>query len=490
MRKIHFKIIFIVLAGIVIIYLLLMIPLPESNKHIQLANEKPFVWNRDKLWNHLENSFQKSRKMSDEKLEVKYSLLSSKLDSIYDIISNNDFYINDVIIENIRSIFFELAPIIAVKEEYIDKYINRYINIKLIVKQQSQKWDLESQITRDKIYELLYGMRAAVEEVILQTKAENVNSLFKLRNEISSTPSAKLLDMDIHSGDVLLSRGGAEVSALISRGNDYPGNFSHVALAYVDSLNDLYFIESHIEKGVAIANAEQYLKDKKLRIEVLRLRSDLPELIIDPLIPDKAAEYSLESSKQRHIPYDFAMNYFDTTKLFCSEVASLAYSKFGIKLWEPVSTISSSGITEWLNDFGVENFVTTMPSDLEYDPKLSIVYEWFDKKTLLKDHIDNAVIDVMFEIADKGVKLKTNYFMLPIVRILKAWCYINNLFGIECIIPEGMSSTQALKNQYFEEMHQEIKSRTEKKIGQFIEKNGYLPPYWQLVNLARESITE
>src|SRR5512142_617542 len=127
---------------------------------------------------------------------------------------------------------------------------------------------------------MLYGRRTAVKEAILQTPAEfRPPSLLMETDEPSATPSAQLLGVKIHSGDILVSRGTVPTSALIARGNDFPGNFSHVALAYVDSTTGrLSLIESHIEKGVAVASAEQYLGDAKFRILVLRLRSDLPAL--------------------------------------------------------------------------------------------------------------------------------------------------------------------------------------------------------------------
>ena len=66
----------------------------------------------------------------------------------------------------------------------------------------------------------------------------------------SATPSAEILGVIVHSGDILISRGGAPTSALIARGNDYPGNFSHVALVHIDEkTNSISIIESHIERG-------------------------------------------------------------------------------------------------------------------------------------------------------------------------------------------------------------------------------------------------
>ncbi len=234
----------------------------------------------------------------------------------------------------------------------------------------------------------------------------------------------------------------------------------------------------------------EYEHDKKLRFMVMRPRADLPAMIADPMLPQKAAQQVYNESLSRHIPYDFKMNFYDSASMFCSEVASYAYRKNGLHLWQPVSTISSPGVVKWLNDFGVENFVTQMPSDLEYDPQLSIVAEWREPGTLFKDHIDNAVMDAMLSLADKGREIDYSIWKLPVVRVIKAYCMIKNWFGKPALIPEGMSATRALKNQTFVEMHVQIKKQTEQKVQEFIQKNNYRPPYWQLVKMAEEAANE
>ena len=334
-------------------------------------------------------------------------------------------------------------------------------------------------------------MRAAVEEILLQSNDDEFISTMYVTNEPSVTPSAEILGIKIHSGDLLVSRGGAEVSAFISRGNDYPGNFSHVALVYIDKETNLpYFVEAHIEKGVAIASLDSYLKDKKLRFMVMRPRIDLPELKLNPMLPHKASEYMFNESQTNHIPYDFKMDYHDSSSMFCSEVGSYAYKQYSIDLWEFESTISSNGIINWLNAFGVQNFVTQMPSDLEYDPMLSVVAEWRDKDVLFQDHLDNAVMDALIGKANAGEKLDYDIWLLPLARVIKAYSFVLTTFGEEGIIPEGMDATTALKNNDFVKRFQDLKSLALKKVELFQDENGYLPPYWQLVQFAEESLNQ
>src|SRR2546427_10624194 len=158
---------------------------------------------------------------------------------------------------------------------------------------------------RARLYRSLYGLRGAVEEV-MPHHPDGVTALLDGRHEPSATPATTVHGVEIHSGDILVSRGGYPTSALIARGNDYPGNFSHIALVHVDSVSHVASaIEAHIERGVAVSTADEYLGDKKLRIMVLRLRADLPQLARDPQLPHRAAALALERARSGRIGYDF-----------------------------------------------------------------------------------------------------------------------------------------------------------------------------------------
>jgi len=438
----------------------------------------------------LENDFKNAQLQPKEKIDSEIRVLFSLEESLSTKIQKANTSITDSSFTAISSNFFSLASLVAALPSHRDSFVNLYNKIRSNIKLQSTKWNINRKEVRNLLYHQLYGMRAALEEVLLQTDSLPFAAAMLIKDELSATPFTTIFGIKVHSGDLLVSRGGAEVSALISRGNDYPGNFSQVALIYIDEKNIPYLIEAHIEKGVAVVSAEQYIIDKKLRFMVLRPRADLPQLKKDSLLPQKAARYALDEAKKRHIPYDFKMNFADSSMMFCSEVGSYAYRKNGIQLWQGVSTISSQGVVNWLHAFGVENFVTQMPADLEYDPQLSIVAEWRNPETLFKDHLDNAVMDVLLEAADKGRKIDYPILQLPMVRVVKGWCMSNNLFGNPAIIPEGMSATQALKNQYFVAMYIKLNNATQQLSQQFINEKQYKPPYWQLVNLARKANKE
>ena len=484
MKKLTKRILYFITA-LGLLYLLLLIPDSKEKNIIVETGKKPFAWNRDAQWLQMEELFRQAKQMDTAKLDSLINAYRTIAENEFILLQNKNTPAQDSTWTRTENNFFILTSLVAVKQNYIPWLTDYYTRLRNLIKQQSQQWDISETASRNTVYTLLYGLRAAVEEVLLQTDNLKFPAAMLVNNEKSSTPAASIFGIEVHSGDLLVSRGGAEVSALISRGNDYPGNFSHIALIYVDEkTKEPFLIEAHIEKGVAIASVAQYENDKKLRFMVMRPRADLPVMVADSMLPQKAAKYMFEEAGKRHFPYDFKMNFNDTTEMFCSEVASYAYRTNGMQVWKYPSTISSTGVVNWLHDFGVENFITQMPSDLEYDPQLAVVAEWRDPETLYKDHIDNAAMDALLEKANKGATIDYNIWQLPIVRVVKGYCIIKNLFGKIGMIPEGMSATKALKNQTFVAMHVAVKNKTMQLADEFMKKNGYRPPYWQLIKFA------
>ncbi len=474
------------LLGLIGLYVVLLVPDCSNEIPVLPEGSKAFTWNRDAHWKKLEQQFEWAKQISDDSLHQEIESRKLSLEEIFSFVQQHDIAPGDTVFSKLTEGFFALAPFMAVApSEQLHWYSNFYHLVREEVKSQSVQWNFKNPAVRNAVYSLLYGMRAAYEEVLLQTGKPANHSPLQADTVPASTPFINILGIKVHSGDLLVSRGAAAVSAFISRANDYPGNFSHVAVLHIDEkTNVASVVEAHIEKGVAIASGEQYLQDKKMRFMVMRPNLHLPQLQKDPLLPHKAATAILQAARHRHIPYDFHMNHTDTSAMFCSEVAAVAYKSMGLQLWKSESTISSAGVANWLSAFGVTNFTTQMPSDLEYDPQLQVAAEWRDADGLLKDHIDNAVMDVLFEQANKGKALQYNYWLLPVARVLKAYSFFQNRIGNEAVIPEGMSATQALKNQYFESLHKRMVQRLSNEVETFVTTKHHLPPYWRLVEMA------
>lgn len=475
-----------ILGSLFFLYLILLIP-TEKIESPKIAAKKQFVWNRDSLWHTLENEFVKSKSIGCEKLESQIVRNFAFINSFAEEIAAQKLSPSDPLFDDVGQIVFATASLIGGCEQHTEEFIEAVSKIRNAIKNESRDWDLNNITARQTLYKIIYGGRAAVEELLLQSKKEKIPELLLGVDEGSATPSASILGVEIHSGDILVSRGGAPTSALIARGSDYPGNFSHIALAYVDDKTKLpYIIEAHIERGVTISSIYDYLKDKKLRVMVLRLRQDLPQLQVDPILPHKAARLAYQRAEAGHIPYDFEMNYTNDDKWFCSEVASSTYRNLGVNLWMGVSSISSIGTAEWLAGFGVKHFETHEPSDLEYDPQINVVAEWRNPETLYQDHVDNAIVEALLDEANTGKKLTYDWYMLPFARIMKFYSVIQNKFGAEGNIPEGMSAESGLRHKKYESIFNSIKEKVLADAAEFKKEKKYTPPYWRLVGFAKK----
>jgi len=484
------KIVWRTLVALSALYLVLLIPERKPPAPVGAGRHR-FSWNRDAFWSSLERQFQEARVTGCEALAARIDAVVSMVGRQLDDMAADELACGDAKFDALETNLFLLAPMVAACPKHLPGYLQLYTRMREAVKRQSEHWDMESVEARERAYRLLFGGRAALEEVMLQAPDGLLPAMLAGADEPSRTPATNVLGVTIHSGDILVSRGGAPTSALIARGNDFPGNFSHIALARVDEeTRAISVVEAHIEKGVVVSSFADYLADKKLRVMALRLRSDLPQLTTDPMLPHKAASLALQQATARHIPYDFAMDYHDHSKQFCSEVASAAYEQCGVKLWMGVSRISSRGVTLWLSAFGVKHFATQEPSDLEYDPQIRVVAEWRDAGTLFQDHADNAVIDAMLEHADRGEPLDYPRFMLPFARLAKGHSAILNTLGQSGLVPEGMSATAAMRHSAFSKRHAALKARLLDLAAGFKRRNGYNPPYWELVKLAREAMAE
>lgn len=478
------------LVTLLILYGAMLIPDPEPNvsfDDVRGGSKKAFAWNQDAFWTQLEKRYVESKTAGCNRVYHAVDSLLALAWKNLAFIHTSPLEPGSVIFRQHENLIFGIGSLVAPCPDEFGEFKRLVEESRKAIKRQSEHWDMNKREARETLYRLLYGGRGAVEEIMLQLPADSTKDPITLgTDEPSQTPGASILGATIHSGDILVSRGGAPTSALIARGNDFPGNFSHIALAYVEPKTRLVsLIEAHIERGVTISTPEQYIRDTKLRVMVLRLRNNLAQIQADPMLPHRAAEFALKNAREKHIPYDFSMDFQNADKWFCSEVASFAYKNFGVQLWMGLSHVSSPGLRRWLAGFGVEHFETQEPSDLEYDPQLYVVAEWRDPEQLRKDHFDNAVTEAMLEGAETGDRLTYAWYMLPVARGAKAYSTVLNLFGAEGPIPEGMSASAALRNRYYSGEHTAINEELTRLEADFRRQKGYAAPFWGLMQMAR-----
>ena len=448
----------------------------------------PFHWRQDPRWFELEAQFRELRAAGCGRITPRIDTALRRGHRLIDVVDSRAWNPQAPVFDSLEAHTFDLGPLIGVCPARLPDYIRLVNRTRTAVKRQSQRWDIGAQPTKDRMYRLLYGGRAALEEVMLQDSAAARPALVLADDEPSQTPYTRILGVTVHSGDLLISRGGAQVSALIAVGNDYAGNFSHVGLVYVDEHTSLAsVIESRPKAGVAIHPLEDYLSDVKLRVMVVRLRADLAALVADPMLPHKAAVRAVDAARRRRIPYDFEMNQRDPARMYCSEVVASAYQQVGVTLWMGLSSISSPGVLSWLAAMGVREFDAQQPSDLEYDPQVRVVAEWRNPETLFMDHVDNVVTEAMLQGAERGEGLDYPWYLLPQGRLVKAYSAVGNALGFHGPIPDGLSTDAALRILTFNVIHTAIKETVLQRAEEFRQRYGYIAPEWELLTFATEA---
>ncbi|WP_242394356.1 YiiX/YebB-like N1pC/P60 family cysteine hydrolase [Anaeromyxobacter oryzisoli] len=482
-------------AALAVAYLLLLVPdrapvRAAAAESADAARARPFAWQQDAYWERLEEGYARARAVGCEAMGDEARAELHALADTVERLGHGTHAPDAPLLAEAEARVFDAAVRVAACPKLLPDAIRLAARLRDAVKRQSERWDPRDRRAREALYRVLYGSRAAIEEAILQAPPDAAPpELTAGVDEPSATPSALVHGVRVHSGDVLLSRGGAATSALIARGNDFPGNFSHVALVHVEpGTGRVRLVEAHIERGVAIATPDEYLGDRKLRVLVLRPRADLPAMAADPMLPHAAATAALVRAEAGPIAYDFAMDAQDPTRLFCSEVAAQAYRQLGVELWPAPSHVSSPGVRAWLAALGVRHFETLEPADLEDDPQLRVVAEWRDVEALRNEHLDNAATDAMLAAAEAGAPLPYSRWRLPFARVAKAWSAALNAFGEIGPVPQGMSATAALRSQWFTARHARLRARIEARAAEHLAARGYPPPYWRLVQLAKEEL--
>lgn len=457
---------------------------------VAAQDARNFAWNREPLFRALEQQFERARQQPLAPVRSEFQAIAASHRSALDAVRASGSAIPFGALRTLEETQFRLAALAAAHEPLLPEAHRLITAARLAVGQAEQRWPIERNDVHEAIYRVVYGGRVAIEEALVQQHASSLPALTRLEDAPSAAPSAIVEGVRVHSGDVILSRGDAPTSALIARGNVFPGNFSHVAIVYVDPATGTpTVVEALIERGVVATAVVDFLREKRLRLLLLRLRPEHPALKADPLAAHRAAAAALARAKARHTPYDFRMDWTNPARMFCSEVAHDAYQSVGVDLWAYKPQLSSPGLVRWLRDMGVRHFTTLIPSDLEYDPKLAPVAEWRNPDALLRDRLDNVTLDVLLEAAERGDRLGYSPLAYLPGGLVKLWSGVESALGATPAIPEGMRIDTALR---VHSLTQRVYPRLHAAIGDAAEKfraeHGYPAPYWTLTGLARRAL--
>ena len=461
------------------------VDVPDSE---DLGSRSVFRWDADTLFASLEALFLETRTVSFAEAESAARAMEASGSALRAELSAHETAPFDAL-RSLAEAQFRYAVLGAAHPQLLDDAEAFVTATRVAVMRAAAGWPSD-RATHEALYRVVFGGRMAIEEALVQAGGGGLAAVEIIEEIASEAPYIDVQGVRVHSGDLLLSRGGAPTSALIARGSDFANTFSHVGLAHVDPETGRgTVVESLIESGSVLTTVDEYLASKKHRILVLRMRPDHPALLADPLLPHRAATRMLDRLRAVPVPYDFAMRWQEDGSMFCSEVVYHAFRAEGAELWSIRSAMTAAGLVRWLASMGVREFHTLVPSDLEYDARFRAVAAWRDIPALLEYRRDNAITDVLLEEADLGRDLGYPWYALPMARLLKGASVVQGLTGREPSIPRGMSADAALRvNALVSRVNPTIKAELAVREEAFHRDNGYRAPYWTLVELARASL--
>jgi hypothetical protein len=198
------------------------------------------------------------------------------------------------------------------------------------------------------------------------------------------------------SGDILITKGVSFTSATISEVVSHRALFSHIVFIYVEETTQKVFtMESYIGYGVKIFPIEEALRNENARILVLRSK--------DSALAKKAASYMFERIRKKEsvgerIPYDYALNFADNSKLSCEEIAYDAFKTVTdgkMILPENVSQVELRD-HEFLEQMGLRPGALMIPADMEVDSRFDIVLDWTDYQVIRDSIRKDAVMGEVF----------------------------------------------------------------------------------------------
>jgi hypothetical protein len=363
------------------------------------------------------------------------------------------------------------------------------------IEQQSSLESVEGEKCLAQIRQTLVALRSGEDELILMKGQNGVDQALQGAYPQLLTIQGAASKVRLRSGDVLLSRGNAFVSAAIARISGEQSQFSHLTQVYIDApvgteisaeaaISDprVYTIEAHIEVGSFTRPFKNYVTDGNAR--VVQYRSKLPPAQAHAaarFIFEKVRAYqtkSMEAAGRKAVtvndnpPYDFKMNLDDESEIFCAEVISVAYRSVGVQVPQYPSETKQNDVTKRL---GITAKTTFAPADIEIDPNFVLVAEWREFKKLAATKSKDVVFDSIY-----GWMKKLNYAYHPSTadeaKAAFSWSVRQSDAALLDRLPKNMSTTTIAMTFVLDRVGEVLEKRVMEATALFQKKSGGLRP--------------
>lgn len=276
------------------------------------------------------------------------------------------------------------------------------------------------------------------------------------------------------SGDLMVTRGPSNFSAILSSIQDYPNQLDHFVLINKSADGTLRTVESYAQTGgVAAFPMNQALKNENARIMLLRAK--------DQKVAAKASDIMLESVNEaaadpsKKIGYDFFMNLENPARMTCSAVTywglrKASNDKFVIP--EERSTISPK-LHQIFEQTGIKEGAMLTAGDIELDTRFELILEWRDPRLIQDSRIREVVAQTIFDwIKIKNYRLRPTFNTIAIDAIIyplrptSLWPFVMKVTGspdFPLNTPKGFLKTLKQLNDIADVLYKRVRDAYEKQ---------------------------
>ena len=335
--------------------------------------------------------------------------------------------------------------------------LQRMFDLRQNLRAHLSKWPHAPEACVDQVRKTLTTLRGAEDQLALATRGEDPAPTSLTGEPAWLTTADGAGEVKLRSGDVLLSRGNAFVSAAIAKIGEVKGDFSHLAQVYIDApagteigvhaaASDprVFTIEAHIEVGSFTRPFRDYVADGNARVAQFRPSQSAVNAhhaawaIYDWVKRWQRAHADAfrraEPNVNDNPPYDFKMNLADAGEVFCAEIVSIAQATVGWRVPMYPTRLKTNELTRTM---GIVTKTTFAPSDLEVDPRFRQLAEWRDLdklgSILKKDVVFAHVYAEM-----KAGRLKLTPTPEDYAKAVFAWTVRQNDLGLMTKLPKNM----------------------------------------------------
>jgi hypothetical protein len=230
------------------------------------------------------------------------------------------------------------------------------------------------------------------------------------------------LDFPFEDGDVVLGLGNTSLSSTIAAATNPRSRYSH-GFVVRKTAAGITTLEALVETGVREFPREHWEADKYQVLTVLRWKDAAQRA----RIAARASEIALDYARKK-TPYDIRIDVRDDSKIFCTELVALAYSKAaGLTVDEylpSLSRVRSDKAFDYMKQVGVRNREVVAAGDILNSPYMEVMAEW-----RRADELDRAwklwlFGDLFYERLERGYTIRPD----PVLATAPAAAWVLQLF--------------------------------------------------------------